>query len=741
MATQPPVRLLIADASADRAHEIDSVLRNAGIPTRAEICVELADAITSASERPVDILLCNAGFDHLEQVLPALRERQPDLPIIVLEGTTDIGRLTKGMALGATDVVFETESQRLLYVVQRELRGVCARAKHSQTRKALKEAEQRCELLLSNATAAIAYVHEGMHIYANEDYFRAFGFDNPDDLVGVPLLDLVDPDFADEFKARIREYRGDGDQASFAFHGRTLGGVPFSGQMTLSSAEYEGEHCTQVLLKCAPSVAPVADALQDVPILTSRAEATEDVDEPDGADDASEDVETIDADSDAVPPAQPSESASASANGSTAQGASRSGYSDIAALYDAVRASGRAVGAMLVIEIDEFDALQAEHGLEAVDHVVEQIGDAIRAEAGGSLLMRISQHRFALAATGASAAGGEVMAEEIRQAVESALFEIGGRTVRRTLTVGAAAVQDVERMREAVHAAFRALVATRAAGKSNCVVWPSVATLDPDEDENGLSPEQRRILRLVSEAIEKNTFVLLFQPIISLRGDAEEHYEVFLRLLDEKGRRLAPDQFLELAIANGVAAKIDRWVILQSIKMLSTHRSKGHNTRLTINLTSNSLTDSEFVQWLGVAIKAARLPSDAVIFQIAEADVARHMRQAKEFVQGLKALHCRSSLRHFGAIENPFETLKHVPVDLVKLDGCHVQRLEGDTARRDALTEMIRKLQSMGKLTVIPMVESATVLSSLWQAGANYIQGHYLQEPSTEMNYDFSADD
>jgi EAL domain-containing protein (putative c-di-GMP-specific phosphodiesterase class I) len=54
---------------------------------------------------------------------------------------------------------------------------------------------------------------------------------------------------------------------------------------------------------------------------------------------------------------------------------------------------------------------------------------------------------------------------------------------------------------------------------------------------------------------------------------------------------------------------------------------------------------------------------------------------------------------------------------------------------------MIRELQQHGKLTVIPMVESATVLSALWQAGANYIQGHYLQEPSTEMNYDFAADD
>ena len=138
---------------------------------------------------------------------------------------------------------------------------------------------------LDDVRAYNFFTKQPMHIYANEDYFRAFGFDNPDDLVGVPLLDLVDPDFADEFKARIKDYRGDGDQASFTFHGRTLAGVPFSGQMTLSAAEFEGERCTQVLLKCSAPVAtavqPAAagpDAMQDVPILTSRADPDSDGD-------------------------------------------------------------------------------------------------------------------------------------------------------------------------------------------------------------------------------------------------------------------------------------------------------------------------------------------------------------------------------------------------------------------------------------------------------------------------------
>ncbi len=697
MATPPLVRLLIADSSENRAHEIDSVLRNAGIATRPEICADLSVAVASATERPADLVFMSAHFDHLEQMLPALRESQPDLPIIVLDDTAEIGRLTHGMALGATDVVFENDSERLLYVVRRELNHVCQRTQYLQVKKALREAEQRCELLLSSATAAIAYVHEGMHIFANEDYIRIFGFDSADDLLGVPLLDLIDADFGAEFKARMKDYSG--NQESFAFKGRTVAGALVEGQMTLSQAEYEGEPCTQVLLKCTPQAAlPV----QQPPVLTERTDE------------------------------QPAEAA---ANGSTA-----TLFGDIDQFAAEVDGIIEGTGAVLVVEIDDFDSLQAEYGVGGVEHVVEEIASTIKSQIGSSAMTRIAHHRFAVAACG-SKAGSDVIANDLREAVAGALFEVNGRTVRRTVTVGAAPIDDAAKIKEALNLAFKTLVRARASGKSNCVLWPSAEHLESNDDDSELSAAQRRILRLVNEAIEHDRFVLLFQPIISLRGDADEHYEVFLRLTDEKRRQLAPEQFLALAIDNGVAGKIDRWVTLQAIKLLSAHRAKGHNTRLTINLTSNSLLDGEFTQWLAVAIKAARLPSDAVIFQIAEPDAATHVRQAREFVQGLKAMHCRSSLRHFGLTENPFDTLRHIPVEFVKLDGCHVQNLDGNQERREAMTEMIKKLQSQGKLTVVPMVESATVLSALWQAGANYIQGHYLQEPSTEMNYDFTADD
>jgi PAS domain S-box-containing protein len=704
MATPSPVRLLIADRSENRAHEIDSVLRNAGIATRSEFCGDLSDE--SVAEQAIDLLLCRSGFDHLEQVLPALRKRKPDLPIIVMDDSSEPKNLTRGLAMGATDVVFDDDNERFLYVVKRELENVCQRHRFTQTRRALQEAERRCELLLANSAAAIAYVHEGMHIYANDDYFKLFGFEDADELLGLPLLDLMDESFTGDFRAKIKSFRDDSsDELSFAFRGRTTSGAPVAGQMTLSGAEYEGEHCTQVLVR-SESVPVLQDA---VPVLQ-----------------------------DALPPLDDAEPAPIPA--AVANGNGTDPFHSAQTFLAALDGNAPLSGAMLVVEIDDFDAMQVELGLLRSESLVEQLGEALTAELGGARLSRIANHRFAIAAIG-SEAGGDVLAERLRESVEGALFEVDGKTVRRTISIGAAAISESGSAADAMNLAFKTLVAARAAHKTNCIQWPSVTALEAEGNTNGLSGEQKRILKLVNDAIENQTFVLLFQPIISLRGDSDEHYEVFLRLVDEKGRRLPPDQFLELAVENGVAGKIDRWVILQSIKVLSMHRSKGHNTRLTINLTRNSLIDDEFIQWLGVAIKAARLPSDAVIFQIAERDASGHVRQAREFVQGLKAMHCRTSLRHFGVTDNPLETLRHVPVDFVKLDGSHVQELDGNPAKKDKLTAMIRELQQHGKLTVIPMVESATVLSALWQAGANYIQGHYLQEPSTEMNYDFAADD
>ena len=87
-----------------------------------------------------------------------------------------------------------------------------------------------------------------------------------------------------------------------------------------------------------------------------------------------------------------------------------------------------------------------------------------------------------------------------------------------------------------------------------------------------------------------------------------------------------------------------------------------------------------------------------------------------------------------------FNLFKHLSPDYIKLEGSYTGQMQKGEEDTEQVKDMIKTLQSIDKKTIVPLVESASLLSTLWQAGVNYIQGYYLQAPSSEMNYDFSED-
>lgn len=672
------LRMLLAGGSESDASQWESRLRDAGIATRLTWTDDLVQARELVQDGKADFLLCggvtDAGSDALDGAVRDIRASRPDLPIVLLQDATTERARASALALGANDVVASDDEEHLSLVVQREFANVCLARRLRQTRAALKEAEERCALLLASSRAAIAYAHEGMHIFANEAYLELFGFDNVDDTMGLPLVDLLDADSVQTLKSALKNIRDHTEDAEFEFTGHRTDGNAVRGHMTLGRAHYEGESCLQITVRTlAEPVASEAEAPAAEPDLT----------------DFFSDLD------------------------------SELGEADAHYVFAA--------------EINGFDELQAQLGLRQARSYADELWRGVCEQLPGGYTL--APHRRAIVLrTDPVQDDATERAEALREHVEKLVLEVNERSIRSTISLFGQRIEGSSE--EALNAAYQRLLHANHGNQCNLVDLPGREVAD-EVVEHG--SEAEAILAKINQAIDNQSFVLLYQPIISLRGDSDEHYEVFLRMIDD-GDEMAPNEFLQTAIDHDVAAKIDRWVILQSIKMLSVHRSKGHNTRLTINVTSNSVRDPEFAQWLAVAIKAARLPSDAVIFQVTEQDATTYLRQTRAFVEALAGMHCRSSLGRFGLTDNPFETLRHIPVDMVKLDGTYVENLE-ESDRKNQLTATISKLQQAGKLTIVPMVESANVLSALWQAGANFIQGHYLQEPTTEMDYDFEADE
>jgi EAL domain-containing protein (putative c-di-GMP-specific phosphodiesterase class I) len=263
---------------------------------------------------------------------------------------------------------------------------------------------------------------------------------------------------------------------------------------------------------------------------------------------------------------------------------------------------------------------------------------------------------------------------------------------------------------------------------------------NPVVDEKIGKERDQQMHALIKEALERDQFQLLYQPIVSLQGDEGGKYEVLLRMLNDEGEHILPTQFLPIADQTGQIAEIDRWVIQNAIRALAEHRAQGAETQFFIKISAATLLHEELVPYIHNCMKVTRLRGDALTFEIAEKDAAQHLKHAKAFVKTLKELHCKTALEHFGAGPNSFQLLKHLPVDYLKIDGSFIHNLASDTDNQAMVKSILDTANSMNRQCIAEYVQDAHSLAVLWQSGIQFIQGNFLQEPSEALDYDFSSE-
>ena len=681
------IRLLILEDSQNEAERLVSLFRNSGRATRVHRLTS-SDDLASALQQSWDLLIAAPSSEHLEssEAITAIRRQAKDIPFIQLVEGNDSDSITEALALGAQDALPQGEDERLILVANRELANLEERRARRIAEVALRDTEKRCQLLLDSSVDAIAYVHEGMHIYANRAYLELFAYEDADELEGMPMIDLIAPGDQVSFKDFLKSHLGNEGHGELSCNGLKADGQAFTAHMKFSPATYDSEPCIQVVIRAESSNAELEERLREI---SSQDLVT-------GLYNRSYFLELMDAAAErAVNTGQPS--------------------------------------SLAYIRIDQYSALLATMGLAGIDLLLTDLATLLRNHFDESTqLARFGDDVFGVLQPDQTPEKAQPALASLLKKIEGHLFDVGGRTIQTTLSIGVAGLN--ERTPKAQDVVDRAHRSADELGEGN-----GLKLFNP-ADELAAAATRGNVVAMIQQALETNSFRLLFQPIISLRGDSHEHYEVLLRLLNAQNEEVPPAEFLTAAKDAGLAEKIDRWVILNSIKLLAEHRSKGHQTCLFVHLSTASLQDQTLLPWLSVALKAARLPSDALVFQLSEPDAIAYLKQAKSVTQGLAQLHCKVALSQFGCSLNPFNTLKHLNIDFVKVDGSFSQDLS-QAENQEALKTLLASLHAQAKLTIVPYVESASVLATLWQAGVNYIQGHYLQGPSQSMDYDFSAGD
>ena len=265
-------------------------------------------------------------------------------------------------------------------------------------------------------------------------------------------------------------------------------------------------------------------------------------------------------------------------------------------------------------------------------------------------------------------------------------------------------------------------------------------TVKKESAGNTVEDSSETRVRQVTEMLRQDNFFILFQPVACLTGGNEAHYDVMLRMKTDDGAEISAGEFMGEIDTHPIAAKLDRWVVLQAIKSLLQYKQREKQAHLFIHLSGASVIDQTLPPWLFQVIQKSGVAPDAIIFQIAESTAVRFKKESHRLFRSTQKMGCRTNLCHFGLVDQPMDMLGEISCDYVKLHNAFTRRLVDNRSSEQDVRALIGELHDLGLKTIVPHVETPNVMTQLWRCGVDYVQGYFLQSPQRQMNYDFSSD-
>lgn len=671
------VALVVSD-SENIAKRIESYLRNAGHPVRTAWVTDLEDVEEALRRGAPDLVLCADALAQapLRDVVELCRRLAPDLPVLLLSARAAADDTVAAMAVGAHDHVAYEDQRDLRHLELAVLREIAAHQHHRElraTQKRLATFESRHEELISGTNDAVAYIQEGILSNANPAFAQLLGHADASSLAGVPLMDLVAPDFVPKVKEQLKLLlRGKTDNRTLDCclldqQGRR---VAISARLTVS--EQDGEQLIEMLIR--------AEAAQLAPASATAA--------PSGR-------------------LQFFETLAAAIAGAGQQKQQR---------------------AALLFTIDAFAALEEQLGLHDVEQAVLQLLAWIKERLGnGDQVFRFSTHELAALTTQKDAAAVQQLGESLVRDVTRQIFNTSGHEAQLSLTVTAYPFSGSEQSSAVVAELSRHARQLSAKGGRQ------FANLGPTAQSSLQERELERKAAVIRKALEANRLKLAYQSIASLEGDTRQHFDVLMRLIDEDGRELHASEFIESATQSGQMLALDRWVVQRTLKMQAKRDGAQEASSLFVKLSEDTLKDCEaFVGWLQEQLRSRPLRPGEMVFELQELVLQNHIRKAKLLSKALIDLGAQFAIEHFGVGSNSAQMIEHIPVQFLKFHQSYAKNFgDKETHRRmSALMELAKQRQIK---TIVSHIEDANVMARLWQMGVNFIQGYHVQEPEVVL--------
>lgn len=677
---------IVLTKSQDDAEVLNRLLRNAGHAVRPKWISRFEDLEAELKGEEPDLIVSytkGAGAG-LSKVIELRDQHTPLVPVIAISDDASEEAVAKAIQTGARDLVSLDKTERLVAVVSRELEVLNqARALH-EARQQLREYEERFEGIVSESADALAYIQEGIHVSANPAYMELFGYEDAEEIEGMPVMDFFAKESQDDIRKALKNtLKGKPPSEPLTLKGRKEDGSEFEITAELRGLEMEGEPAVELAIRSEGGDSEAYE--RQLAELERRDSLT---------------------------------------------GLFNRGYFNqiLTQRFQSRQNDGKA-RSLVIIEPEKFDSIKERIGVVASDDVIKGLGELLRNHAeDGDLPSRIDNHTFAVLMERGNIAAVKQWAEKLNQAISAHVFEAGGQSTALTCNIGISEMSELtETADDLVRNGQEAVTQAHKASGGSVVVYEP-----PETDAEGQLSDHAWTKR-IRAGVEQDLFQLVYQPIADLSGGDSDLYDILVQLRDENGEEFQAHDFMVAAERQKLVGLVDHWVIDNALNVLKDRIEKGQTVRYFIRLSHQTLGDPKLMKWLLNKLKNAGKAASHVVFEISEYSLDKRLKEAKQFAEAIREFDSSVAIEHFGIGLNSMQTLKHMDMDFLKIDGSFMQGIDSDDAKREQVEQFIEAAKERKIATVAERVEDANTMAVLFQLGVAYIQGNYVQEPEVVM--------
>jgi diguanylate cyclase (GGDEF)-like protein len=400
----------------------------------------------------------------------------------------------------------------------------------------------------------------------------------------------------------------------------------------------------------------------------------------------------------------------------------RSGFIDI--LNDAVERAAEADHQVLLmfVDLDRFRGVNGIWGHPAGDRVLRMVAERLQAIAGGPAgVGRISGDEFAVMMEGDATQSMHQLADRIRSAIATP-FEVDGASIMISASIGAA-LYPINA--ETGSVLFRA--AAGALGKAKMQGRNALAVFDTEMKER--MQRNEALERDLRAALEREEFVVFYQPQLELSSGRLRGYEALVRWERPGEGILAPRDFLAVAEETGLIRPIGDWVLRKACQDAASWLDSGS---VAVNFSAAQFRSPEIERSIANVLKETGLAAERLEVEVPESLFLDSAPDVMETLNRIKALGVRIAMDDFGSGYSGLASLAQFPFDKIKIDRSFVSQLTEDADVAAIVSSIVALGRTLSVDVTAEGVETSEQVTLLKAAGCNIVQGFLFGVPRRE---------